>query len=127
MGRRPVSPSRAPLLCRATDKDETPFALARNKPAACFRYECESGRRSRTALRPAEPRVKSGVGAGSGSLPHAPPIENGEESVMSEVIFFETSVAHQGPRIGANALRNTSGERVFVREAPSGIWIVHDE
>ena len=46
---------------------------------------------------------------------------------MSEVIFFETGVAHQGAGIAASARRNTPGERVFVREAPSGIWIVHDE
>ena len=46
---------------------------------------------------------------------------------MSEVIFFEAGVAHQGARIAATARRNAPGERVVVREAPSGIWIVHDE
>ena len=46
---------------------------------------------------------------------------------MSEVVFFDTSVAHHGPRIGASAPRSAAGERVFVREAASGIWIVHDE
>lgn len=81
------------------------------------------------ALLTAEPRVKPGVGAGSGSLPHVPPIEacDREYFAMSEVIFFETGVAHQGTRIAATAPRSTPGERVFVREAPSGIWFVHDE
>ena len=46
---------------------------------------------------------------------------------MSEVIFFELGVAHQGARTAAAVRRNTPGERVFVREAASGIWIVHDE
>ena len=46
---------------------------------------------------------------------------------MSEVILFETSAAHQGARIAATAARSTAGERVYVREAPSGVWIVHDE
>ena len=46
---------------------------------------------------------------------------------MSEVIFFETSVAHQGARPAAAVPRTAPGERVFVREAQAGIWIVHDE
>jgi len=46
---------------------------------------------------------------------------------MSEVIFLEAGVADQGVRTTGSARRNMPGERVFVREASSGIWIVHDE
>jgi len=46
---------------------------------------------------------------------------------MSEVIFLEARAAHHGARTDATSPGTAPGERVFVREASSGIWIVHDE
>jgi hypothetical protein len=70
-----------------------------------------------------------------GMPPHDRPLKNKRrrmrgnpgESAMSEVIYLEASRFSRRRRAEPALKVETSGRRVYVREAHSGIWLVHDE